>query len=607
MIGFLKKYEKLIVASLLSLMLLLGIISMRGDSAIVDEVAHIPAGYSYLKFLDYRLNPEHPPLIKDIAALPLLFLKLKFPTNISAWTTEPNGQWEVGWNFIYHIGNNADQIIFYSRLPILALAIIFGYVLYRFTKRRFGIEVGILTLFLYTFSANILAHARFVTTDLGIAAFIFFAFYAFFNFLEKPSIKTIWWAGFFLGLAQLAKFSAIMIYPLFGLLALITVIAWKKTKHWQIRLRDYLGGFIIISLISFILIWLFYIPHTLHMPQAIQDELIRASLPGKYSSVVPFLTKLNDSFLGKPLAQYLLGLAMVFNRVKSGNTTYLLGQVTNQSFMWYFPVTYLIKMPLSFLIISLGTIIYAVYQYFKKTPLKIWYKFISYANNHFIELSFILFIILYSYLSITGNLNLGIRHLFPIIPLIFILVSKKVVEFITNTKSKTKKQIYSIILAILLIWYGLSNIITHPSYVAYFNELIGGGGNAYKYVTDSNIDWGQDLKRLKEYADSNTEIDKIAVDYFGGGDPNYYFCKRKYDSDGKLIASASGYDCSGSKYVLWHADTGVFDGKYIAVSETYLMNDIYWSKLRGDQGYSWLRNKTPIKKIGNSIYIYKIK
>jgi len=124
----LTKYEKLVVGLLLGLMLLLGIFSMREDSAIVDEVAHIPAGYSYLKFLDYRLNPEHPPLIKDIAALPLLLMKLKFPSEITAWTTEPNGQWEVGWNFIYHLGNNADKIIFYSRLPILVLSLIFGYV-----------------------------------------------------------------------------------------------------------------------------------------------------------------------------------------------------------------------------------------------------------------------------------------------------------------------------------------------------------------------------------------------------------------------------------------------------------------------------------------------
>src|SRR5689334_12990603 len=110
---FVNGWHAYLAAGLLVLMFGLGLTAMAGNSAIVDEVAHIPSGYSYLHYGDYRLNPEHPPLIKDLAGLPLQFMNLKFPDYEPSWTTDINGQWESGWNFIYHIGNDADQIIFW--------------------------------------------------------------------------------------------------------------------------------------------------------------------------------------------------------------------------------------------------------------------------------------------------------------------------------------------------------------------------------------------------------------------------------------------------------------------------------------------------------------
>jgi len=92
------------------------------ESATMDELAHIPSGYGYVKYLDYRLNPEHPPLIKALAAFPLLFQKLNFPVQNRYWQKDVNGQWAVGAQFLYESGNNADEIIQWSRLgPMLYL------------------------------------------------------------------------------------------------------------------------------------------------------------------------------------------------------------------------------------------------------------------------------------------------------------------------------------------------------------------------------------------------------------------------------------------------------------------------------------------------------
>ncbi len=598
-----------IALGILALMLGLSFFTLKNDSAVVDEVAHIPAGYSYLKYGDYRLNPEHPPLIKDIAAFPLLFLHLKFPDTIPAWTTDPNGQWEAGWNFIYHIGNNADSILLYSRLPILLLGLLLGFGIYKFCLRRYGPPTALMALTLYALSPNIIAHDHFVTTDLGIAAFIFFAVWSFLAWLKQPkSPKRIAIAVMFFALAQVAKFSAVMLVPFFGLLVAIKLATLGSKKEFKTAFWGYALGLAAIFGFGMFLVWIFYIPHTLHMPASMQDKLITSSLPSGYNNLYgKYLTQYNDIAILKPLIQYILGVLMVINRVQSGNVTYLLGDVTNQSFVWYFPVSFVFKTPLPMLILILATLGAGIVGYAHKTPLKVWSNFRSYAQDHFTELTCLLFIAYYSYLSITGNLNLGIRHLFPMMPFVFILVAKKSVDLYHNAGKPKHKQAVAIATGVLMSWYVIGAFLQFPAYLPYINEAFGGSSQASKYLSDSNVDWGQDAKRLATYINNNPDIDKIAVDYFGGADMHYYMCKRRYDKSGQLIRNASGYDCGGSKYIEWHVDYGKPHTKYIAVSETYLVSDLFYQKYRPrPYNYQWLRDKTPIKRIGDSIYIYKV-
>jgi hypothetical protein len=594
-----KKYHYLVAGALLALMFGLGATSMAHDSAIVDELAHIPAGYSYLQYHDYRLNPEHPPLIKDLAAVPLQFMPLSFPIDNPAWTTDVNGQWESGWHFLYHDGNNANAILFWARLPILLLAIVFGAVLYWFVRQRFGTGVGLLAVFLYSLEPNILAHARFVTTDLGAAAFMFISFIFFVRFMEKPNRINAIWATVFLAAAQLAKFSAVLLIPWFIVMVVVAVALWPSYESWKQRLWVYGGGLVAIGAGALLLVWLFYLPQTWSMPADVQYRLVDGSL--KYSNwhvVGMKLVSFNHIPGVKALVQYLLGVMMVFSRVAGGNTTFFLGQVSNQSFVWYFPVTYLIKTPVAFLFLLATAVVGALVRYFRKSPAQVLDNLRVFARKHFVRLSMFAFVVIYSYVSITGNLNLGIRHLLPMLPFILVLVSYEVVSL-----GRKRGAWPVVMLAVLMGWYAASNFLAYPSYLSYFNELIGGPGNADKYVSDSSVDWGQDLLRLQDYVKTN-HIEHIAVDYFGGGEPRYYFCDRLHTPDGALIKDSTGYDCTHSPYIEWHAQNGLYKG-YMAVSETYLTNDIYWSKQRGDAGYGALRAMTPVAKIGSSIYIYK--
>ncbi len=608
--SFTYSFHPFIAAAILAIMFGLSLFTMQGDSAIVDEVAHIPAGYSYLKYGDYRLNPEHPPLLKDIAAAPLLLLNVEFPDDIPAWTRDANGQWEAGWNFIYHYGNNADDILFYSRLPLLLLGVILGYCIYRFCLRRYGPPTALLALTFYAFSPNILAHDHFVTTDLGIAAFVFFAVWSFLEWLKRPASKgRLAVAVLFFALAQVAKFSAIMLVPFFVLLVVLKLITTDKPALTRKAVVAHLAGLIVLFGAGFLLVWLFYVPHTIHMPAAMQDKLITESLPSGYNNLYgQYLTQVNDNAILKPLVQYILGVLMVINRVQSGNITYLMGEVTNQSFTWYFPISFVLKTPLPMLVLLLGVIVAGVVSYLRKTPLKVWSNFKAYSHSHFTELTCLLFIGYYSYISITGNLNLGIRHLFPMMPFVFILVAKKTMDLYHKPKRQNHKLAAGVIITFLTAWYVGAAFVQYPSYVPYISEPFGGSAKAAKYLSDSNVDWGQDAKRLVEYVNNNPDIDKIAIDYFGGTDPRYYFCKRRYNDQGELIKNASGYDCGESKYIEWHVNYGKPATKYIAISETYLVSDLFYqiNKPR-PYNYQWLRDKQPIKRIGGSIYIYEVR
>jgi hypothetical protein len=177
------------------------------------------------------------------------------------------------------------------------------------------------------------------------------------------------------------------------------------------------------------------------------------------------------------------------------------------------------------------------------------------------------------------------------------------VRFISRLEAQWFKASIGV-LAALLIWYAGSTISAYPKFISYFNEVI--AGHSEQYFSDSSVDWGQDLKRLKIYTDNHPQIHKLAIDYFGGGLPAYYYCPRLYGAHGQLVTTSDGYDCSRSVYLEWHAQYGTYTGQYIAVSETFLENDRYYASLYHQPGYGYLRSRQPYAKIGNSIFIYKL-
>jgi hypothetical protein len=630
---FLNKHYKPIITVILLFMATVSFLNAWNDSATFDEKAHIPSGYSYMKLHDMRLNPEHPPLIKDLSGLPLLFVPgIKFDTTESFWAQELNetAQWNAGNQLLWNSGNNADQIIFWSRVPIVILSLILGLFIFKWVKELTGRNnlAGLFALTLYAFNPNILGHNHFVTTDIGIAAFSVFSFYYFLRFIKDPTWKNTTIGGIFLGLVLLAKFSAVLLFPIYALVIVAYPFLKPKrnsdenTVHFKIRkFFTYIGKGLVAGAVAMLVVYVVYAFNTYEMPKEKLGELINFYFPANDGSKnAASLTAANNLFsafnksdLGKPMAEYMMGVGMVFKRVAGGNGAYFMSEVSGKAFPLYFPVVYLIKEPLSSLFFLLLAIIIAIYTQSLSliSGLKMDEKvrlFRDYLRRHISELSMLGFIILYWYVSLTGNLNIGFRHLFPAIPFMMILVSVAIFRFWENVQSRQNKIIFGLILSIFSILLISNTVATYPYYLSYFNPVAGGPKNGFQYVTDSNADWGQDMKRLKTWIKKynncsisrspeacvqykfpikyNQSIEKIRVNYFGAADPKYYL----------------GRDV----FIDWWDSKRPIEPGWYAVSTNAMMGSLYDKTKKTEESYQWLRNLEPVAQVGTSIFIYYV-
>jgi hypothetical protein len=252
----------------------------------------------------------------------------------------------------------------------------------------------------------------------------------------------------------------------------------------------------------------------------------------------------------------------------------------------YFPFVYLIKEPLAFHILTILALAYFSLKI--KEPLwrKPFLRFKNFIKEHFIEFSMLTWILVYWITSIRSNLNIGVRHLLPAFPFTMILTAKGIIFWLESFKFK--KLAYGLI-SILLLWQVISIIKIYPHFLSYANEIVG-PENLHMYTVDSNLDWGQDLKRLKKWVDEN-EIEKIYIDYFGGADVEYYF---------------------GKKYLRWWGtrDPNEFEKpNYFAISASFLQGGKGLPAKGFDQPtgyYLWLEKYKPIARIGYSIFVYYI-
>ena len=449
---------------LLAVFAILCVHGLRWDTPTVDEFAHLPSGWYTLKTGRFDLFPLNPPLVKVLSALPLLALN---PRLVPEARIENTGwyPWLYGTDFMELNREIYDRIFLLGRLPVLLLGLSLGWLVFRWARELYGDEAGLVALFLTVFFPSLIAHAHLATVDVGLCFFLLLALYLFWK-ASSPGMLIA--CGVALGLAQLSKFTALILYPVFILLS--------------IRDKRRLAALAPIFLISLLVL------NAGYLFQGIGRRAGDFRFESKLLSIVP-------AGLPMPLpANYLEGLdALQLINDVGEYPEYLFGRWSNEGSPFYYLVVILFKTPLPLL----AALLLAPFARHEA------------KGQSFLWLPALVLLAFFS----TSKVHYGIRYVLPIFPLLCIYASRLVPWLRTRGRALQAAGLA------LLLAYPVSAIVSTPDTISYFNLLAGGQGD--RILLDSNIDWGQGLKRVRAFMDRE-KIDRIGLAYFGHADPALY-------------------------------------------------------------------------------------
>ena len=473
--------------------------SVRRTSQTWDEANHIFAGYRSWTDADFGLNPEHPPLLKLLATAPLLSSKPKSPELEGRFFKED--AFLRGKEFLYR--NDADQILARTRTAAAIVTLLAALVVFFATREMFGPGAAFVALALHAFDPNILAHGALITTDVGLACFMMLSVYMFYRYVKTPNALRLVTAGVSAGLVIAVKHTGLLVLPILFLLVLceITVNAFTPNRERIARHALKLAGsLVLIALIGFVVLWSFYGFRYVARPAGLQlipslAEYVQGLKPYE---AWPISTAARLRLLPE---SYLYGLVDV-KLTANYYTSYVLGKVYAHGVWFYFPVVFLVKSTVGVLALLLLSL----------------FVIATRRLNRAREILFLTVpVLFYLLVAMTVGMNIGVRHILVVYVFLYVLIGGAAWALMQKSRSWT----YAV--GVLLLVHAASSAAAFPNYIPYANELWGGPSQTNKYLTDSNSDWGQQLKSVKRYLDQRG-VKECWFVYFAAGvaEPSYY-------------------------------------------------------------------------------------
>lgn len=572
----------LFAALIVTAAVVLAVFSLWDDTYVVDEVPHLAAGYSYLSKQDMRLNPEHPPLAKIVGASPLfLFDAEDVFTDSPLWLNNTHfSQWELGRRLLFGSGIDPDAALRMIKSVMLLFLVGAAWVLYRWTYRRYGDHAALLAVGLFAFSPTVIGHSRLVATDIPALFGALLGCYLFARYIREPSRRGFWFWVAGLGVALLTKFSTIILLPVFVLVALIYAPR-------QLLPRTMLG----IVLAFVLVVWPVYAILSSNYPPAQQVADTHRNLPhpSRQNIIERTIADYADHDLLRPLDYYALGLHRATERSDGGNVIFFRGDIVQDGPRWYFPFVYFIKEPLALWFLALIALIGCIKTVFKNR----WYndspsRLLAWLRSNPDDLVMLTFLVAYWAVSIRSNLHIGLRHILPVYPFMLMFIAGGVVACM----QRADMRVLRVVVPLLIAWYGAASVFSFPHYISYFNITVGGSDRGHTVVADSNLDWGQDGKRLAQWTHEHG-LEGIAVHPFTWSDLYYYF-------NGRLIWVNENQTRDATTFL---QGPGQQSNGWLAVSGHWLTSTHDGNKQRH---YAWLDDYEPIAVIGNSIFVYHI-
>lgn len=547
----------------------LALTSMAQKAPTFDEQGFIVRGLAYLRGYSH-IRVGHPLGLNALnAALLASDDSVALPLDDPSWSGSSfHRPAEL---FLWGVGNDVEHIMFLARLPTLWLGLLLSALAGRWAwqlgKRDW---VGVLALIFVGLDPNFLAHMRLATTDLGLAAFALLAAYMLWRFLLTPSWSRTLLAGAAFGLLLNTKFTAALFIPLF---ALVIVLAlgqrWIHRKRSLGEGSSWLAAFPGRPLLMLVVAY----PAAGLLALWVTNGFDVSTMPAD----LPLLASLTGRTV--PLAHFFEQLLDIGGRLQVNTPSFLLGQYSDTGWWYYFPVAFLLKTPLPTLFLFVWAAWIAVHCLIaRKGPC------LPALDNVILLIP----ALGYFLIALTSDINLGYRHLLPVLPFLVIFSAATSARPTATTLAGSRMAVGAVLAFGLLI----VAITIYPHFLAYFNVLAGGPDNGWRSLVDSNLDWGQDLDDLPHWMEEN-EVDSVWLSYFGEARPEYYgiayrgldsFPPRLMDPQGRPFAPAA-------------PAPGVY-----AISATNLQGVHFADH---DQ-FAWFREREPMDKLGYSLFLYDV-
>lgn len=510
-----------------------------------DEPFHIANGMEWLQQGTFTNQYRHPPLAGIITALGPFVHGLRSPRR---WNPAEQGEsviFEEG-NEILYSKNDYWRSLTLARIGTLPFLVLACAMTFLWARRWFGEAAGFWAVLLLTSTSPILGHAGLATNDVACAAGAVLALYQFLRWLEQPETgRWLWW-GFATALAVLCKFSNIPFLAACYASGFVVLVARKQDLRR--RFAQAAGAMCVVLFLMWATYRFSVIPlGTVYGTHPRIDSILSSHplLHGMWNFVIA---------IPLPLTEAMIGVRDLYRHNAIGIDSYLLGQWSQSGWWYFFLVVLAVKTPIGLLLLAGGGFI-AVCRQWRETP---WQQALTAAFATVILL-----------VCIVGRIDLGVRHILPIYPLLAIIAGHAVTVLLGHSRLTAAAA------ALLVAWVVVDSWRAHPDYMAHFNEFA--GSHPEKILCESDLDWGQDLHRLSQRL-KERGIQEFSIAYFGSallhkaGLPHYELLSATQPSRG-----------------------------YVAVSLHHLNIDY-----KKNGSFAWLKSYTPVERIGKSIDLFYV-
>jgi hypothetical protein len=544
-------------ALLLALFAFQTAVAARRDSVTIDEFGHLPVGLYALYTGDLRVDPINPPQTRMMAALPLLLTPPAFDP------TPDMSCWSMGYVLMQRNQADYQSIFVRGRAVIVLLALVLGWLVFRWASELYGPAAGTAALAFFVFSPDLLAHGHLVTLDMAGALGFTLTAYATWKMLERPTLVRATWVGVAFGIASLLKLSGFVLGA--AVAAVVGAYVCDRSRDSSaIHGSGWVARLAVMALTGLFVINAGYAFDGSFAP------LSTARLDPN-GSLAALATRAPGLRLPLP-RPFVEGVDMVLSVGKAREPSYfLLDELSSEGWWYYHLVAFAAKTPLP-----------ALFAY--AFALGAWMVGKSRGRR---EYALVLpVVVIFTSNTLFNSLQIGVRHVLPAHPLLMVLAAPWIADALLRLRSSaTGSRAVPFAVAIASLWYVAGTLAIAPRYLQYFNEAAGGAEGGHRVLVDSNIDWGQDLIRLREYM-TKEGIESVHLAYFGRVDPRVY----------------------GIHYTPLERTSR---GGRAVISASFLMGRPYFWFLGGRmrwvpaQTYAWLRDREPVARVG-SMFVFDL-